>query len=295
MAELAMARRAAEANLHPLERKSRQQYLLMLAPAVLLLAVLFVYPLFGMVARSFYTTQPTLANYTEILTNDFYHQVMGLTFRLAAAATLICLLLGYPVAYVLAHARPRTVRLLMIAVVLPYFTSVIVRTFAWIVLLGREGIVNQYLLALKIISRPIDLLYNEFAVLVGMTYVLLPFMVLTLYTVMQGIDQRLVRAAYSLGASRFFAFIRVFLPLSLPGVAGGVLLVFIMGVGFFITPALMGGPTEMTIPMLIEREVEITLNWSFASALATILMLVTLSAFAVYSRIVKLDRFLEVR
>jgi putative spermidine/putrescine transport system permease protein len=293
MPDVTAARGFGETTLHPLERRARRQYILLLTPALLLLAILFVYPLTGMIARSFYTSAPTLANYREILTNDVYHSVIGLTFRLAAGTTLICVVLGYPVAYLLAHARPRTVRLLMIAVILPYFTSVIVRTFAWIVLMGRQGIINQYLTALKVTNGPIDLLYNEFAVLVGMSYVLLPFLVLTLYTVMRGIDQGLIRAAYSLGASRFFAFRRVFLPLSLPGLAGGILLVFILALGFFITPALMGGPTELTVPMLIEREVEITMNWSFASALATALLLVTLVAFAAYSWIIKLDHFLE--
>lgn len=280
---------------HPLERKTRRQYLWMLVPAFVLLGVLFIYPLLGMVERSFGTGKFTLENYREIFVNDMYMSVMLITFRIAAGATLACVLLGYPVAYLLAHAKPKTVRLLMILVVLPYFTSVIVRTFAWVVILGRSGIVNQYITMLQISKDPIDLLYNEFSVIVGMTYVLLPFMVLTLYTVMRGIDQRLVRAAYSLGASRAYAFMRIFFPLSLPGLTGGVLLVFIMAIGFFITPALMGGPEQMTIAMLIAQEVEITLNWAFASALATVLLLVTLVVFALYSAVVKLDRFLEVR
>lgn len=283
------------ARLHPLERGERLQYILMLMPALLLLAIVFLYPLAGVIARSFYTSAPTFANYVEILTNDVYKSVIVLTFRLAAGTTLICVVLGYPVAYLLAHASARTVRFLMILVVLPYFTSVIVRTFAWIVLLGQQGVINQFLTAFSFTDGPIDLLYNEFAVLVGLSYVLLPFLVLTLYTVMRGIDPGLVRAAYSLGASRFFAFRRVFLPLSLPGLAGGILLVFILALGFFITPSLMGGSGELTVPMLIEREVEITLNWSFASALATALLLVTLAAFAAYSWIIKLDSFLEPR
>lgn len=280
---------------HPLERRVHRQYLLMLVPALVLLAILFVYPLLGMIGRSFGTQGFTLEHYVEIFTNDIYMSVMLMTFRIGAATTIACVILGYPVAYLLAHAQKKTVRVLLILVVLPYFTSVIVRTFAWIVLLGRGGVFNQYLSLLQLSSEPLDMLYNEFSVIAGMTYVLLPFMILTLYTVMRGIDQRLVRAAYSLGASRFAAFVRVFLPLSLPGLAGGVLLVFIMAIGFFITPALMGGPEEMTIAMLIAQEVEITLNWAFASALATILLIVTLIAFALYSMVVKLERFLEVR
>jgi ABC-type spermidine/putrescine transport system permease subunit I len=208
---------------------------------------------------------------------------------------MVCLALGYPLAYVLATRRPRTAQLLMIIVVLPFFTSIIVRTYAWMVLLGRNGIVNQYLMTLGFTDKPLLLLYNQGGVVIGMSYVLLPYMVLTVYSVMRSIDPRLVRAAHSLGASRLQAFRRVFLPLSLPGIAGGTLLVFILSLGFFITPALMGGPGDMMIAMLIEREVEITLNWSFASALAVILLALTLVGFTGYNRIVRLERVFEGR
>jgi putative spermidine/putrescine transport system permease protein len=163
------------------------------------------------------------------------------------------------------------------------------------VLLGRNGIVNQYLIALGLTDKPLALLYNQAGVVIGMSYVLLPYMVLTVYSVMRGIDPGLVRAAHSLGASRFQAFRRVFLPLSLPGIAGGTLLVFILSLGFFITPALMGGPGDVMIAMLIEREVEITLNWSFASALAVVLLALTLVGFLGYNRIVRLERIFEGR
>jgi len=180
-------------------------------------------------------------------------------------------------------------------VVLPFFTSIIVRTYAWMVLLGRNGVVNQSLTWLGLTDMPLPLLYNQGGVLIGMTYVLLPYMVLTVYSVMHGIEPGLIRAAHSLGASRWQAFRRVFLPLSLPGIAGGTLLVFILSLGFFITPALMGGPSDVMIAMLIEREVEFTLNWSFASALAVILLMLTLVGFVGYNRIVRLERVFEAR
>jgi putative spermidine/putrescine transport system permease protein len=221
--------------------------------------------------------------------------VLVATFKVSAVVTAVCLALGYPLAYVLTTRRPRTAQLLMIIVVLPFFTSIIVRTYAWMVLLGRNGIVNQYVIALGLTDKPLSLLYNQAGVVIGMTYVLLPYMVLTVYSVMRGIDPGLVRAAHSLGASRFQAFRRVFLPLSLPGIAGGTLLVFILSLGFFITPALMGGPGDIMIAMLIEREVEITLNWSFASALAVVLLALTLVGFAGYNRIVRLERIFEGR
>jgi len=277
------------------ERRETLRHFLMLLPAVLVLAVLFAYPLLGIVNRSVYKAGYTLDMYRQIFRVPVYLQVILATFKVSALVTMVCLALGYPLAYMLATRRPRTAQLLMIIVVLPFFTSIIVRTYAWMVLLGRNGIVNQYLMALGFTDKPLLLLYNQGGVLIGMSYVLLPYMVLTVYSVMRSIDPRLVRAAHSLGASRLQAFRRVFLPLSLPGIAGGTLLVFILSLGFFITPALMGGPGDMMIAMLIEREVEITLNWSFASALAVILLALTLVGFTGYNRIVRLERVFEGR
>ena len=277
------------------ERREARRHLLMLLPAVLVLAVLFAYPLLGIVNRSVYKTGYTLDMYRQIFRVSVYLQVLLATFKVSVLVTIVCLTLGYPLAYVLATRRPRTAQLLIIIVVLPFFTSIIVRTYAWMVLLGRNGIVNQYLMTLGLTDKPLLLLYNQGGVVIGMSYVLLPYMVLTVYSVMRNIDPRLVRAAHSLGASRLQAFRRVFLPLSLPGIAGGTLLVFILSLGFFITPALMGGPGDMMIAMLIEREVEITLNWSFASALAVVLLALTLAGFAGYNRIVRLDRIFEGR
>ncbi len=277
------------------ERRETRRHLMMLLPAVLVLAVLFAYPLLGIVNRSVYKAGYTLDMYRQIFRVPVYLQVLLATFKVSALVTIVCLALGYPLAYMLATRRPRTAQLLMIVVVLPFFTSIIVRTYAWMVLLGRNGIVNQYLMALGLTDKPLLLLYNQGGVVIGMGYVLLPYMVLTVYSVMRSIDPQLVRAAHSLGASRLQAFRRVFLPLSLPGIAGGTLLVFILSLGFFITPALMGGPGDMMIAMLIEREVEITLNWSFASALAVVLLALTLAGFAGYNRIVRLDRIFEGR
>jgi putative spermidine/putrescine transport system permease protein len=279
------------------ERRDTVRYLLILLPAILVLLALFVYPLVGIVDRSVYRPRSgyTLDFYLQIFRVPVYLQVIGHTFRISALVTLACLAFGYPLAYLLATISPRIARLLLIVVILPFFTSIIVRTYAWMVLLGRNGVVNQYLSGLGLIDAPLALLYNQGGVLIGMTYVLLPYMVLTLYSVMRGIDPGLVRAAHSLGASRWQAFRRVFLPLSRPGIAGGTLLVFILSLGFFITPALMGGPTDVMIAMLIEREVEFTLNWSFASALAVILLALTLVGFVGYNRIVRLERIFESR
>ena len=287
---------AADASLAP-ERREARGYLLILLPALLVLLALFVYPLLGIVERSVYRPRAgyTLEFYRQIWRVPVYLQVMGRTFRISALVTLLCLALGYPLAYLLATLRPRVARLLMVVVILPFFTSIIVRTYAWMVLLGRTGVVNQSLTWLGLTDAPLPLLYNTGGVVIGMTYVLLPYMVLTAYSVMRGIEPGFVRAAHSLGASRWQAFRRVFLPLSLPGIAAGTLLVFILSLGFFITPALMGGPSDVMIAMLIEREVEFTLNWSFASALAVVLLLLTLIGFGGYNRIVRLERLFEAR
>ena len=283
--------KAEPERMHPLERATRNRYLAMLAPALLLLVVFFLWPLAGIAGRSLYTDHLTLHNYAVIFSESVYFYVIWITFRMAAIVTVICVIVGYPVAYVLAHVSRRVMGLLLIAVILPYFTSVIVRTYAWMVLLGREGLINQYLLFFGFDRA--DLLYNKVGVIIGMVYVLLPLMILTLLTVMRGIDQRLVRAALSLGASPLYAFARIYFPLSLPGLAGGMLLTFIIAVGFYITPALMGGAGDVTIAMLIQREVEISVNWPFASALSVVLLAVTLVAFAVYGRFIRLDQLLK--
>jgi putative spermidine/putrescine transport system permease protein len=291
---VSQARGAADVSRGP-ERREALRYFLVLVPALVVLLALFVYPLLGIVERSVYKGGYTLESYRQIARVPVYLHVIGRTFQTSALVTLVCLALGYPLAYLLATLRPRLARLLLIVVVLPFFTSIIVRTYAWMVLLGRNGIVNQYLALLGLTEAPLPLLYNQGGVLIGMSYVLLPYMVLTAYSVMRGIDPGLMRAAYSLGATRWQAFRRVFLPLSLPGIAGGTLLVFILSLGFFITPALMGGPSDVMIAMLIEREVEFTLNWSFASALAVVLLGLALIGFIGYNRIVRLDRLFEAR
>lgn len=206
------------------------------------------------------------------------------THIIALIVTLFVLLLGYPMAYGLSRARGLAFTAILVCIVLPYFTSIIVRTYAWMVLLGRNGIINNTLLGLGLISEPLPLMYNRTGVIIGMTYVLLPYMVLTLYSAMRAVDPRLMQAAEGMGASPFAVFWRVFLPLTLHGVVAGVLIVFILAVGFFITPALMGGPGDIMIAMLIEREIELTQDWPIAALMTVVLLMVTLTLYAVYSR-----------
>ena len=268
---------------------------ILLAPTLLLLAVFFLYPLGDMLARSLYDPDFTWKHYARLVAEPTYLQVLWITFEIALSVTVAALVLGFPLAYFLSQIRTRTAGLLMILVVVPYFTSVLVRTYAWMVLLGTEGIVNQLLGAVGLIDQPLALMYTRFGVLVGMTYILLPYMVLALYSVMRGIDTGLLRAAESLGASRRRAFWRIFVPLSMPGVAAGSLLVFILSIGFFITPALMGSQEDSMISMIIESQVETYFDWGFASALASILLACTLALFLVYERVVGLNRLFEAK
>jgi len=276
-------------------RSPRAAPWLLLAPTLLLLAVFFLYPLGDMLARSLYDPDLTWKHYARLVDEPTYLQVLWITFEIALSVTLATLALGYPLAFFLSQIRPRAAGLLMILVVVPYFTSVLVRTYAWMVLLGTEGIVNQLLRAAGLIQQPVTMMYTRFGVLVGMTYILLPYMVLALYSVMRGVDTGLLRAAESLGASRRRAFWRVFVPLSMPGVAAGSLLVFILSIGFFITPALMGSQQDSMISMIIESQVETYFDWGFASALASILLACTLALFLVYERVVGLNRLFEAK
>jgi putative spermidine/putrescine transport system permease protein len=263
--------------------------ILLLAPVLIFLAIFFLWPLSSMLLRSVTDPAPTLAHYKRLLAEPVYLEVMLVTFEIALYTTVGALLLGYPLAYCLSGLSRQTATLLMTIVIVPYFTSVLVRTYAWMVLLGSEGIVNQMLISLGVVNTPLRLMYNRFGVLLGMIYILLPYMVLSLYSVMRGIDRGLLRAADSLGAPRFTAFRRIFLPLSMPGVAAGCLLVFILSLGFFITPALMGSQQDAMISMIIEQQVETYFDWGFAAALSAVLLVVTLLAFALYDRLVGLE------
>lgn len=262
---------------------------LLLAP-VGFLVLFFVIPVAGLVERSFATAHgPSLVVYAGVLHSATDLFVLVNTFRIAALVTVICLAAGYPVAYWLSGLPGKKANVFLVLVVVPYFTSVLVRTYAWLILLGTNGLVNRVLVGLHLTRTPLSLLYNDFGVLVGMVYVLLPYMILILFAVMRGIDRTLVRAAMAFGASPWQAFRRVFLPLSAPGIGGGCLLVFVIALGYFITPSLMGGPKQTMIAMLISTDVNQLLNWSLASALGVILLVATLVGLYLYDRLLGLQ------
>lgn len=271
-------------------RAGRWEVRLLLLPTLAWLAVLFLMPIGRLFHLSLFGGGVTLGHYTRLVSEPVYLWILWNTFEISAVVTVLALLLGYPVAFLMARARPATAALMLACVMLPLWTSLLVRTYAWMVLLGRQGVVNEALLGLGLLNDPLRLLYNRLGVTIGMVHVLVPFMILALYSVMKGIDLDLLKAAQNLGANPRQAFLRVYLPLSLPGVAAGCLLVFVMAIGFFVTPALLGGRGDMMIAMLIENQVRELLNWEFASALAVALLAFTATLLLVYDRVLGLER-----
>jgi len=261
-------------------------------PALVLLGFFFVLPLATVGLWSILDRGGglTLGHYLRAVAETIYLRVILNTFRISLDVTLICLLLGYPVAYLLATTSRRACNLLMICVVLPFWVSLLVRLYAWIVLLQKSGLVNGLLLRLGIVEQPLALVYNRTGVIVGMVHVLLPFMILPLYSVMKGIDPNLLAAARNLGGTPVQAFRRVFLPLTYPGIGAGMLIVFMLSIGYFVTPALLGGLRETFIAQLIEQQVSILIDWNFAAALAVLLLAVTLVVYCLFNRVLGLDR-----
>ena len=273
-----------------MDRSQTARRLLPLVPACVFLALFFIYPLARMIALSFDAPQGRLAYYASIVVSPVYMTVLALTFKTALGVTLICVVFGVPTAYLLANLQGTWRNVLLMAVALPFLTSILIRTYAWMALLGRNGVVNQLLQATGLTSEPMRLMHNELGVYVGMVHVLLPFMILPVYSVMSGIDRRLLVAAQSLGASPRRALLSVFLPLALPGIASGALLVFLIAIGFYITPALLGGPKQVMISNLIEVQVMELLNWGFGSALAFVLLAATVLLMVLFDRFLGLER-----
>jgi ABC-type spermidine/putrescine transport system permease subunit I len=246
------------------------------APLAFLL-VLFLYPVVRFLLLS--VEHGSLAEYDKALFDGLYLRVLVDTFRIALFVTVITLLLGYPVAWFLASAPPRWAAVGLFCLILPFWTSVLIRTYAWSVILGRNGVINRALLDAGVIDEPLRLLNNEIGVLIGMVHVLLPYMVFPVYAVMRRQDPTLLLASRGLGANGPQTFLRVFLPLTVPGILAGTTLVFVLSLGFFITPAILGGGRVMMIAVLIEQQVRGLSNWPFAAALSAVLLAAALATY----------------
>jgi putative spermidine/putrescine transport system permease protein len=258
-------------------------------PAIGLIGICYLIPVTNILRLSFVEPSVGFGNYVEILTEPLFHRIALTTMRIALLTTLFAIAFGYLVAYVICQT-PATLRgWLLLAVLLPFWMSVLVRTFAWIVLLQREGIVNSALMSLGLIQQPLALLRNEVGVLIGMVHYMVPYAVLPILSSMLTIDERLCAAARSCGAGPVRTFISVFFPLSVPGLAGASILVFIISLGFLVTPALLGGGKVVMVAQYIEFGISETLNWGIATALATSLLVVVLVSLFLATRFLRME------
>ncbi len=273
------------------QRHPQAVWVLLLTPALAYLCLFFLYPLLRIFLRSLFAPDFTVEHYGRVLASSAYLRILWSTVRISLTVAAVSLLLGYPVAFFLSRTRERLARALLVLVLLPFWTSVLVRSYAWIVLLRSEGIVNGLLQAAGLASKPLHLVYNETGVVIGMVHVLLPYMILSLYGVMRGIDPAHLRAASNLGAGLVPSFLRVYLPLSMPGVTSGFLLVFVFSIGFFITPALLGGGKVEMIALQIETQINELVDWGFGSALSVVLFGVVAGIILLFLRFFDIEAF----
>jgi putative spermidine/putrescine transport system permease protein len=260
---------------------------LLAVPPLLFLGVLFAYPLAAILARSFTDPSLGIANYQHFFEADVYVRTLFTTLKTSALVAGICLLIGYPYAYLMAQVGPAWRRILIFLVLVPFWTSLLVRTYAWTVLLQDSGLVNRALMRIGVIDEPLSLIRTTTGVVIGMSHILLPFVVLPLYANMRTIDPSLMRAAANLGASGAAAFRRVYLPLTMPGIAAGFLIVFIYALGFYITPALLGSPQNAMLSELIVLQVSQLFNWGLGATMAAVLLAATLLLLAILSRFLR--------
>jgi putative spermidine/putrescine transport system permease protein len=276
------------------DRTARVYWLLLAAP-VFLLAFLYLYPLSKVLWLSVTVPTPGFGNFARLYTSDAIGHIVGTTARLSAITTFISLLLGYAIAYAMLHVRQKHAELLLFFVLLSFWLSVLIRAFAWLTLLQNRGVVNTLLLDWGLIDAPLTLVRNEFGVVLGMVHYMIPFAVLPLYANMKGIDPRLVPAARGLGATPGEAFLKVYLPMSVPGLISAGILVFVFSLGFYVTPALLGGGKTIMIAEYIAVQITDTLNWGLGTMLATALLLTVFGLLAVMSFFVDLRKVFGVR
>jgi putative spermidine/putrescine transport system permease protein len=267
----------------------------LLAPGLLLVGALLLLPLSWLLALSFYDNGLSLVHYARLLDDPSYAKSFLLTFQIAGAVTLAAVLLGYPLCYWMLGLTPAWQRVALVCVLIPFWTSLLVRTYAWLVLLQRRGLVNTALQDLGVLNEPLALMYNATGTTIGMAHIMLPFLVLPLFASMQRIDRDLLKAGAALGGSPGFVFRRVFFPLSLPGLTAGALLVFVLSIGYYITPQLLGGGSTVMIGQLIQRNIELFSSWGAASAVSAVLLAMVMAVFLLMNRFLSLDRVFGAR
>tara|TARA_R110002020_G_scaffold458127_1_gene675370 strand:- start:16603 stop:17445 length:843 start_codon:yes stop_codon:yes gene_type:complete len=263
-------------------------YWMLVMPALAVMVLFYIVPVLGIWKIAF--TEPTtgLANFVAMADSSAVKTSFVITFRVAAITTIGCLILGYIVAYAISNYASKLTPLMLALVLLPFWVSVLIRSFSWIVLLGRSGIVNDTLIGAGVIESPLRLMHNELGVLIAMIHVMLPFAILPMLTNMRGISGAYVLAARSLGAGEWTAFRQVYFPQTMPGVMSGALLVFVLSLGFFVTPALLGGGRVLMISEYITYQIQEFLNWGLGSALSVALLVATALVLLVAARFVNL-------
>lgn len=269
--------------------------ILLLAPAIVFLLLCFIVPLARLFSLAFTDEGGAFATFGMLAESDVYRRVMVNTFVVAFVVALITVVLAWPVAYVLTKLKGFWFAFALYGVLFPFWISVLVRTFSWMILLERNGPINRFLLALGVTDKPLSLLFNDTGVMIGMVHVLLPYAILPLYGAMLRIDQRLLMASDGLGAGLFDTFRRIYFPLCLPGLIGGATFVFLLSLGFFITPALLGGSNAITLSMLIASFINDRLAWSLAAAGSMILLVVVLALLAMTARLLPFGKGIYAR
>ena len=281
-------------NATKLRVAERRQSLMVLAltlPAIIAVCLVIVIPVGWLFSLSFLDSNSdlSLVNYEKMIAYKSYLRVFKTTFNVSFLTTFLCIVIGYPLAYFLSQIPRKYVGLFMLTVLLPFWTSLLVRTYAWLVMLQRNGLINNFAIDLGIWDAPVKLAHNLNGTLIGMVHIMLPFLVLPLYAAMRRIDRHALQAAANLGATPVQAFWQIFVPLSLPGVVAGSLIVFVLCLGFYVTPAVLGGGKVILVSMQITAILEDQFNWGAASALGVVLLVSTFAVLLLASRFLKLD------
>ncbi len=284
--------RINETGLRTDERLERLKLFGLSSPALLLILVILVLPVGWLFYVSFIGANGefSLENYERMINRKSYARIFMTTFQISFLTTGLCILIGYPLAYFLSQLPPRWANLGLITVLLPFWTSLLVRTYAWLVLLQKRGLVNDWAISLGLWDEPIKIVHNMTGTLIGMVHIMLPFLILPVYGAMRSIDLDLMKAASNLGANPRRAFWNVFFPLTMPGLMAGSLMVFILCLGFFVTPAVLGGGKVIMVSMQIVSNIELFVNWGAASALGVVLLVMTVAILWIASRFLNLEQ-----
>ena len=269
----------------PARKAARPTGFAQVAPALAFVAIFFIFPVIALLLRSVMEPAFDFGNYAELLGSETYLKIFGNTFIVSGVVTVLSLLIGFPVAWTLAIMPSRWSSVVFAILLLSMWTNLLARTYAWMVLLQRTGLINKMLVGMGLIDKPLALVNNLTGVTIGMTYIMLPFIILPLHGVIRKIDPAVLQAAALCGASRLQCLTRILIPLAAPGMMAGALMVFVMSLGYYVTPSLLGGTANMMLAELIAQFVQSLVNWGMGGAAAFVLLVVTLTLYAVQLRL----------